>query len=908
MGLFSYIFASDNARNIKKLKVIADKVVALEDEYSKLTDDKLKNKTNIFKQRIKDGESLDSILPEAFATVREASFRVLKMKHFYVQILGGIALHQGRIAEMKTGEGKTLVETLPAYLNALTGKGVHIITVNEYLASRDSVWMGKIFNFLGVSVGITLSGMNPEQKRFAYSQDITYGTNSEMGFDYLRDNMLQRKEDFCQRELNFAIVDEVDSVLIDEARTPLIISGGQGIKGTDVYYTAQKFVKTLTKNEDVDIDEEHKIVRLTESGINKAEKYFKIENLSSAENMELNHYINNALRANYLFEIEKQYIVDNGEVLIVDEFTGRVLKGRRFNDGLHQAIEAKEGVEIKDDNLIVATITYQNYFRLYKKLSGMTGTAKTEETEFNKIYDLDVVSIPTNNPIQRKDNNDVVFANKEAKYNAVVKEIIERHKTGQPILVGTTTVDKSELISNLLVKNGIKHNVLNAKNHMKEGEIIAQAGKLGAVTIATNMAGRGTDILLGGNPEFLAKQKMRNEGISEELIEASTSYAQTNDEEVLKAKEKYQSYYEDFKKETDEEKQKVLEVGGLFVLGTERHESRRIDNQLRGRSGRQGDKGESTFFVSLEDDLVRIFGGDRLKSVVNFFKLDENEPIMSMKLISKQIENAQKRVEGAHFAARRSVIAFDDVLNEQRKIIYNERNKVINGVNIHDEVLDMIDEYVSGIVGEFISDDIPSEKWDAEKLNKVLEQEQILFPDTNLVTQDMCDELEADEILQKVLTEVHKNYENKIKANKETLNIDFSNLERNALLHYVDRSWVEHIDNMTTLRQEISTRQDPILAYKNESYDMFESMIKTIRENTAKYLLKRETQIVLTPEQVKKLFAPEDAKKIFAKLNIPVEQSLKVKNVKAVVKKETVGRNDPCPCGSGKKYKHCHGK
>ncbi len=899
MGLFSYIFASDNTRNIKKLKVIADKVVALDEEYSKLTDEQLKHKTTEFKERLTAGETLNDLLPEAFATVREASFRVLKMKHFYVQILGGIALHQGRIAEMKTGEGKTLVETLPAYLNALSGNGVHIITVNEYLASRDSEWMGKIFNFLGVTVGLTLSGMNQDEKRYAYAQDITYGTNSEMGFDYLRDNMLQRKEDFCQRGLNFAIVDEVDSVLIDEARTPLIISGGQGVKGGEIYYTCQKFVRTLVKDEDFEVDEEHKITRLTESGIDKAEKYFKVENLSSADNMELNHYILNALKANYLFEKDSQYIVDEGKILIVDEFTGRVLKGRRYSDGLHQAIEAKEGVEINEDNLTVATITYQNYFRLYKKLSGMTGTAKTEETEFNKIYDLDVVTIPTNNPIQRKDNNDVVFASIPAKFNAVVKEIIERNKKGQPVLVGTTTVDKSELISSLLTKNGIKHNVLNAKNHGKESEIIAQAGKFGAVTIATNMAGRGTDILLGGNAEFLAKQKMRNDGFNEELINLSTSFAETDNEEVNNAKNVYQKYYAEFKKQTDEEKQKVIEVGGLFVLGTERHESRRIDNQLRGRAGRQGDKGESTFFVSLEDDLVRIFGGDRLKSIVRFFKLDENEPIMSMKLISKQIEMAQKRVEAANFAARRSVLSFDDVLNAQRKIIYDERNRVINGADVHDEVLDMVDEYISNIVNEIITDEIPVENWDIEKLNKILEQDGIFAENTNFVTKKMCEDLEVNEIIEKILKQVHKMYDAKVEGFKQSFDIDFSTIERNLLLNNVDKAWVEHIDSMSMLRKEISTRQDPLVAYKNEGYDMFENMVKTIRENTAKFLSKAEVSIPMN------LMNREDSQRILSKVQVAIEQSEKAKKAKPVIHKPEVGRNDPCPCGSGKKYKNC---
>ena len=896
MGLFSYIFASDNARNVKKLKTIADKVIALDETYSKLSDEELKNKTNEFKERLASGETLNDILVEAYATVREASYRVLKMKHFYVQILGGICLHQGRIAEMKTGEGKTLVETLPAYLNALSGKGVHIITVNEYLASRDSEWMGKIFNFLGLTVGITLSGMSQKDKKEAYSKDITYGTSSEIAFDYLRDNMFQRKEDLCQRGLNFAIVDEVDSILIDEARNPLIISGGQGIKGGDTYYSSQKFVRTLTKDKDFEVDEEKKITRLTESGIEKAERYFKVDNLSSAENMELNHYILNALKANYLFELDSHYIVEDGQILIVDEFTGRVLKGRRYSDGLHQAIEAKEGVEINEDNATVATITFQNYFRLYSKLSGMTGTAKTEETEFNKIYDLDVVTIPTNNPIQRKDNNDFIFANVKAKFNAIIKEIKARNEIGQPVLVGTTTVDKSELISQLLIKNGIKHNVLNARNHLKESEIIAQAGKLGAVTIATNMAGRGTDILLGGNPEFMAKQKMRNEGFSEELINASTSFAETDDEEIIKAKEVYQKYHAEFKKETDAEKEKVIEVGGLFVLGTERHESRRIDNQLRGRSGRQGDKGESSFFISLEDDIVRIFGGDKLKGLVRFLRVDDNEPVINMKIMSKLVEGAQKKVEAAHFAIRRNLIGYDDVLNTQRTIIYKERNKVINGESVHDEVMDMIDEYVTGLIEEVISDDIPSEQWNIEKLNKILEQEEIFVENTNFITQEMCDELEVSEIVNKVLKEVHKNYDLKVKANKEQIGIDFGSIERNTLLKNVDKAWVEHIDNMSILRKEISTRQDPLIAYKNEGYDMFENMIQNIRTNTAKYLLKREMKIVLSPEE---------AQKILSKLKIAVEQSEKAKKAKTIVKKEEVGRNDLCPCGSGKKYKNC---
>ena len=924
MGLFSYIFASDNARNIKKLSAIADKVVALDDEYSKLTDEQLQAKTAEFKERLNKGETLDDILVEAYATVREASYRVLGLKHFYVQIIGGIALHQGRIAEMKTGEGKTLVETLPAYLNALSGKGVHIITVNEYLASRDSDWMGKIFGFLGLTVGITLSGMSQADKRKAYAADITYGTNSEMGFDYLRDNMLKRKQDFCQRGLNFAIVDEVDSILIDEARTPLIISGGEGSKAGDIYYKAQNFVKTLKKSTNVpndeqsnpfftgekvepdgdfELDEEHKIVRLTASGVEKAEKYFKIDNLSDAQNMELNHYINNALKANYLFELNSQYIVDDGQILIVDEFTGRVLKGRRYSDGLHQAIEAKEGVEINEDNLTVATITYQNYFRLYSKLSGMTGTAKTEETEFNKIYDLDVVCIPTNKPIQRLDQNDIVFANQQAKFEAIAKKVKELHETGQPVLIGTTTVEKSEYLSKLLIKYGIKHNVLNAKNHEKESEIIAQAGKLGAVTLATNMAGRGTDIMLGGNPEFLAKEKLKREGFSDNAINLCTSFVNSEDEEVNRAKEEYKKFYNEFKKETDKEKEEVLKLGGLYVIGSERHESRRIDNQLRGRSGRQGDKGESVFYVSLEDDLVRIFGGDKLKGIVNFFKLDPNEPIMQMKLITKQIEQAQKRVEGANFSQRRNIIGYDDVLNTQRKIIYQERNKVIEGANVHDEVIDMIDEFVTELINSVISDNIPTEKWDIDRLNTILEQEDVFEAGTNFLNKEKIedDDLDASEVVDLVLKQVHKEYDAKVKAHND-IGLDFSNIERNAILNYVDKAWVEHIDMMTTLRREIQTRQDPLTAYKNEGFEMFEEMIKNIRTNTAKYLLKRNFSIVL---------APEEAQKILARLNTQVELSggkIVKKPIMNKPEEKKQGRNDLCACGSGKKYKNCCGK
>ena len=688
MGILKSIFKSDNDRNIAKLKVIANKVAVLEEEYKNKTDEELKNTTELLKARLKAGETLNDILPDAYAVVREVSDRVLKMRHYYVQLLGGIALHQGRIAEMRTGEGKTLVETLPAYLNALKEEGVHIITVNEYLAKRDAEWMGKVFKFLGLTVGVTLSGMSPEEKKKQYACDITYGTNSEFGFDYLRDNMVVQKVAKSQRPPYFAIIDEVDSILIDEARTPLIISGAGTGSQNEMYNKAKEFAKTVKLDADVELEEDKKLIRLTESGIEKAERYFALENLSDPDNMELNHYILNALKAKYIMKRDSNYIIQNGEVLIVDEFTGRVLAGRRFSDGLHQAIEAKEGVQIKNENRTMATITYQNYFKEYKKLSGMTGTAKTEESEFNKIYDLDVVVIPTNKPIARLDKNDVVFKSIAGKNKAVVNEIIKRNQSGQPMLIGTTTVDKSELISKALSKAKIKHVVLNAKNHEKESEIVAQAGKFGAVTIATNMAGRGTDILLGGNPEFLAKQKMKQEGFEDYYIAESASYAVSTDEKVNEAKKRYNELFEEFKKQTDAEKEQVIKAGGLFVLGTERHDSRRIDNQLRGRAGRQGDPGESVFYISLEDDLARLFGGDRLKSVANLFNMPEDEPITSMKIMSRQIELAQKRIEGRNFAARRDILQFDNVLAKQRDIVYAERNKVLDGADVPEEVMD----------------------------------------------------------------------------------------------------------------------------------------------------------------------------------------------------------------------------
>ena len=899
MGLFSYLFASDNSRNIKKLKVIADKVVALDEKYASMTDDELKAQTQVLKDRLANGETLNDILPDAYACNREASYRVLKQKHYYVQILGGIALHQGRIAEMRTGEGKTLTETLPAFLNALSGKGVHIVTVNEYLAKRDSEWMGKVFEFQGLSVGITLSGMDDNKKREAYQKDITYGTNSEFGFDYLRDNMCVRLEQKVQRGHNFAIVDEVDSVLIDEARTPLIISGGKGFRSSEDYDKAQAFVRSLKRDEDFEIDEERKQIRLTEKGVEKAERFYGIDNLSDVENMEINHYINNALRANFMMHLDSDYIVnEKGEVLIVDEFTGRVMPGRRFSDGLHQAIEAKEGVKVNDENLTVATITYQNYFRLYKKLSGMTGTAKTEETEFNKIYKLDVVTIPTNKPIRRKDDIDIVYSTKKGKLNAIIDEIISRHQTGQPILVGTVTVEKSEEISSALKKAGVKHNVLNAKNHEKESEIVAQAGKVGAVTIATNMAGRGTDILLGGNAEFLAKQRMKQEGFEEQYIIDCTSFAPTTDEKLLEAKARYNELYNEFKKETDKEKEEVINLGGLYIIGTERHESRRIDNQLRGRSGRQGDPGESIFFISLEDDIARIFGGDRLKRIADMFKMSEDEPLFQMKFISRQIENAQKRVESNNFAVRRSLLQFDDVLSEQRNVIYGQRDKLLEGDDFHDEILDMVHELIETTVRENISEDKGYYEWDLDNLNKRLE-EYILPKDTNLFNEQNVEGKEVSDIVDMTYEATLKRLDDKEKEVNEIMQLDdgFKRLERWVLLNKVDNAWVEHIDTMTMLKREILTRTDPVSAYKQEGYDMFENMISNIRTNTAKMILNAHIEkVVQRPMQ-------EQKKNIKANAT-PVEKGSQT--VRRTTKQ--IGRNDPCPCGSGKKYKNCCGK
>ncbi len=893
MGLIRYILGGESRRNLKRLDKMADKVTDLSPKYEKMTDEELVSQTDILKKRLADGETVDDILYDAFAVVREAAYRVLKMRHYKVQIMGGICLHQGRVAEMKTGEGKTLVATLPAYLNALTGKGVHIVTVNDYLASRDAEWMGKVYKFLGLTVGVAISGMQDEDKKAAYACDITYGTNNEMGFDYLRDNLKNNLDAMVQRELNFAIVDEVDSILIDEARTPLIISG-RGQESSEMYLSANRFVKTLKADEDFTLDIKEKTVQITESGAAKAERFFGLSNFADVENAALSHHIQQALKAHYIFKRDNDYIVSDGEVIIVDEFTGRLMIGRRYSDGLHQAIEAKEGVKIRNENKTYATITFQNYFRLYKKLSGMTGTAKTEEEEFRTIYGLDVLEIPTNKPVARKDYPDVIYKTDAGKERAIIQEITERHATGQPVLVGTVTVEKSEEISKLLFKQRIKHNVLNAKNHAKEADIIAQAGRFGAVTIATNMAGRGTDILLGGNPEFLAKRKLKNEGIEEEKIELATSYISEVPEDIQEIRKHYREVYDEFKKETDAEKEKVIAAGGLHILGTERHESRRIDNQLRGRSGRQGDVGSSVFFISLEDDLAKRFGGERMQSIFTAFNISEDEPLQS-KMVSRSIENAQRTIEGKNFGIRKHVLEYDDVMNKQREVMYAERMNVIKSKDVHDEILKFIPTYVEETIRMSADNANKPETWDLETLNKNVEQ-RLLPPDSNFFTREKLDNWDYDFILQKLNEETIRVYEEKIAKYAEE-GVNFGDLEKFILLRNVDSKWIDHIDAMDQLRKGISLRAygnvDPVVEYKNESLEMFEDLTYSIQTDTVRILLKAELK--RTP--VKRDDSPR---------NLVTNETEGVK--RPIVAKTKIGRNDPCPCGSGKKYKDCCGK
>lgn len=905
------LFGNENKSQVKKLKKIADKVVALEEKYKDYSNEQLRACTDEFKNRYKTGESLNDLLPEAFAVVRESASRVLNMKHYYVQIMGGIALHQGRIAEMGTGEGKTLVETLPAYLNAIAGQGVHIVTVNEYLAKRDAEWMGKVYKFLGMSVGVTLNGQNEQEKKIAYQADITYCTNNELGFDYLRDNMAVSKNGRVQRGQNFAIVDEVDSILIDEARTPLIISG-RGNKSSDDYINAQKFVKTLKKEQDVDIDEKTKHLMLTESGVEKAEKFYKIDNLSDVENIELNHYINNALRANFIMFRDENYIVKDGEVIIVDEFTGRAMPGRRFNAGLHQAIEAKEKVEIKDENQTLATITFQNYFRLYKKLSGMTGTAKTEEGEFRTIYNLDVVTIPANRTKQRIDEPDIVYVTEQGKINAIVEEIKECAQKQQPVLVGTITIDKSELISKALKHAKIPHTVLNAKNHEQESEIVAQAGRKGSVTIATNMAGRGTDILLGGNPEFMATKRMRAENFTEEEISYATAFNFVEDEKLNKARDRYNELYKDYKVITDKEKEEVKALGGLHIVGTERHESRRIDNQLRGRAGRQGDPGSSVFFLSLEDDLIRRFGGDRMKRMAQMFKLDDDTPIQ-LKMLSRGIESSQKKIELQNFAQRKTVIRFDDVMNKQREIIYEERNKVLDGLPIHDQILAMLPELVNKVVRECVDDEKPSFEWNLEKINQTLEKG-LFEKGSNLVDEKFVEECDVDDMIEKVMNIVNRRLDDQQKHFEE-IGYPFENFERSILLKVVDMNWMGHIEDMQIMKNEIFARgfgnQDPVLAFKQDGFEMFDKMIDKIKEMTCYLLLNVKVQP--KPQQAEVQQASYNVV-VTGKELTPEERAKQRKGNKPFVQKTVinkspkVGRNDACPCGSGLKYKNCCGK
>ena len=888
MGLFK-----SEDKFLKKARKQADLVVAKKEEMAALSDEQLKAKTQEFRSRYQQGESLDDLLPEVFAQVREASRRVLGLEHYYVQILGGIILHHGDIAEMKTGEGKTLVATLAACLNAIPGEGVHVVTVNDYLARRDSEWMGKLYRFLGYSVGLIVKDMETESKQSAYECDIVYGTNNELGFDYLRDNMVVYKERMVQRKLNYAIVDEVDSILIDEARTPLIISGA-GDKGTELYGVANAFVKRLKEEDDYVLDEKAKTINLTEEGIKKAESYFNVQNFSDIENTELNHHVNQALRANRLMHRDIDYVVKDGQVIIVDEFTGRLMTGRRYSDGLHQAIEAKEGVKVERESKTLATITFQNFFRMYGKLAGMTGTAKTEESEFEGIYNLAVVQIPTHMPMIRKDLNDKVYSTRQGKFNAVIEEICEVHATGQPVLVGTVSVENSELLSSMLKRRGIAHEVLNAKHHEKEAAIVAQAGKFGAVTIATNMAGRGTDILLGGNADYMAKSEMRRQGFGEDMIYEASMHLDTRDEEVLAARKIYQDLYSRYKAQTDAEHEKVVAAGGLYIIGTERHESRRIDNQLRGRSGRQGDPGVSRFYIALEDDLMRLFGGERIKALVDRISGGEEIPI-EYGMMTRQIEKAQKRIEERNFQTRSHVLKYDDVMNKQREVIYGQRRKVLMGEDLKDTIQDMLESVVGDVVKNLCPDNQYPEEWDLAALKLALAE--IIPADKTPLFEGMdLQSLNGKKARELIVEQAKKAYA----AKEEELasqGADMRDAERLVLLRVVDNKWMDHIDNMDQLRQGIGLRAygqtDPVVAYQSEGFDMFEDMIAAIQHDTIQMLFRITVQSRLERKQT---------------MN-PMSATHGEQSRKTTVKREgkKVGRNDPCPCGSGRKYKNCCG-
>ena len=916
MGVINKIFKSYSEKEVKRVMPIVEKINALEDEMTKLSDEELKNKTDKLKNELKEGKTLDDILPEAFAVVREASKRVLGMRHFDVQLIGGIILHQGRIAEMKTGEGKTLVATLPVYLNALTGKGVHVITVNDYLAKRDSEWMGKLYKFLGLSVGLAIAGMNPKEKQEAYACDITYGTNNEFGFDYLRDNMVIYENQLVQRGLNYAIVDEIDSILIDEARTPLIISG-RANQSSDLYKKANDFVKRLTPrviveedvkdevqaedNEKYDyiVDLKAKSASLTLKGIKKAEEFFRLENFNDIENSTLVHHVNQALRAHGVMKKDIDYIVKDGEVLIVDEFTGRIMYGRRYNNGLHQAIEAKEGVKIADESKTLATITFQNYFRMYDKLSGMTGTAMTEEAEFEEIYNLDVISIPTNRPMIRKDEHDVIYKNENAKFRAIVESIKESHKKGQPVLVGTVSIEKSEKLSAILKKEGIKHEVLNAKFHEKEAEIIAQAGKFGAVTIATNMAGRGTDIMLGGNSEYLAKQEMRRNKVPENLIEESNTYYETDDQQILRAREEFKKLEEKYSKEIKEEKEKVIEAGGLKIIGTERHESRRIDNQLRGRSGRQGDPGESKFYIGLDDDLMKIFGGDMITKVYNSIGLDENVPIQN-RMISNAVESAQKKVEGRNFSIRKNVLKYDDVMNVQREVIYKQRRQVLDGENLSESIKKMIESLSEEVVLTYASND--GEEINVESLDTDIR---------NIFGIEMAEFIkENSKDSNAIISKLQELALNKYAEKETEIGSEYlRELERVVMLKVVDQKWMDHIDSMDELKNGIGLRaygqQDPVVKYRTEGMEMFEEMVLDIKHDIVQILMNLRKQEDVKREETAKITGAA----LQAINSVDSGEQIKSDVNRTVVNQEPkIGRNDPCPCGSGKKYKNCCGK
>ena len=950
MGLLKALFGDYSTKELKRIRPVCDKVLSLEDKYAKMSDTELKAQTDILKERLQNGETTDDILPDAFAVCREASWRVLGMKHFPVQVIGGIVLHQGRIAEMKTGEGKTLVATLPAYLNGLTGRGVHIVTVNDYLAKRDSEWMGKLYRFLGLSVGLIIHDIKSDERKKAYAADITYGTNNELGFDYLRDNMVVYKENKVQREHAFAIVDEVDSILIDEARTPLIISG-KGDKASDLYERADQLARTMKKyvfteidsKEDLEgfyqengidyvVDEKANTATLTQLGVKKAEKYFNLENLTDPDNITIQHHVNQAIKAYGCMKNEVNYVVKDGQVIIVDEFTGRLMYGRRYNEGLHQAIEAKEGVKVESESKTLATITFQNFFRLYDKLSGMTGTAKTEEQEFQEIYKLDVIEIPTNKEVIRQDNPDAIFRTEKGKFLSIIEEIKRAHEKGQPVLVGTISIEKSEALSKMLKRTGIQHNVLNAKHHEKEAEIVAQAGKLGAVTIATNMAGRGTDIVLGGNAEYMAKSAMRKEGMDDDLIAEATGFADTDDQEINDARAKYQEYYNKYKEEISAEADAVRAAGGLYIIGTERHESRRIDNQLRGRSGRQGDPGESKFFLSCDDDLMRIFGGERMAMILDRLSVEETQPIEN-KMLTNIIESSQQKVEGRNFAIRKSVLDYDDVMNRQREIIYGQRNQVLDGEDIHDTVVKMIEDTIETNVNMFCADDMDKENWNLASLNE-LYRDWLIDDDNKYTTTNTADKDKAD-IISELRERAMKLYE----ENEELVGSDtMREMERIYLLKSVDTYWMDHIDNMDQLKQGIRLRaygqRDPVVEYRIEGFDMFDEMIESIKQDTAKLIElapKRVYEIQKRREELDRqrremeekaaaahqvvLKNPSDDRPKPSAIELGLKREQVAKPVEfsgdrtvstnRTVKKKKVGPNDPCPCGSGKKYKKC---